>query len=70
MLGGNQIISVTTLCMQSAGTSFLFCSEFTCKIQQPIIKNKHSRTCNRYRKGGGGAIRKLWLLGIPEHYIQ
>ena len=32
----------------------IFSSEFTSNIQQPIIKSKHSRTCNRYRKGGGG----------------
>ena len=45
----------------------IFSSEFTCHIQQPKIKSKHSRTCNRYRKG---AIRKLWLLGIPNITIK
>ena len=48
----------------------IFSSEFTSNIQQPIINSKHSRTCNRYRKGGGGSIRKLWLLGIPNITIK
>ena len=73
MLGGNQIISATTLCMWSAWTSFLFCSEFTSKIQQPIRKCaiRVYIAGNWYRTGMGlGLIGKYWLLGIPDITIK
>ena len=51
----------------------IFSSEFTSNIKQPISKEQtFAHTCNRYRNGGGGGgvIRKLWLLGIPDITIK
>ena len=57
----------------------IFSSEFTSNIQQPIIKSKHSRTCNRYRKGGSESCGfwvfrtlqlKLEYAGMKLEYLS
>ena len=56
--------------MWSAGTPFYVFQISPLKSSSQWENALFGYTCNPYRRGGGGSIRKLWPLGIPDITIK